>query len=539
MLCKSFSRKAANTLTLTALAAFFALQALAGPRRYARVGESAGAPEAQVHAADAWRLAIRNLPLIEGSRVRTDSQDRLEVELDDGAFVRLTGDTLAELSDYSQLSTGQHVTMVALDHGVVYFTGEPQLHDTTSLAAPGMQITLRAGSRVRVEAADQSSAVAVIEGVVRFTTPNAELDLHAGQYARVNSDAPGRFTLLREIPHLESDKWSEARDKATAQSSAATYVPGVSYGLTDLDKSGAWVQTDAAGPVWKPTTEGSWRPFANGHWEWYDEAGYTWVSSDSWGWLPYHYGRWIQDSSLGWVWSPDHRPEPIYKPGDVYWLRGQNRLAWGPLAPGEAWPGTARSQLYAAANTTIANFTLGQREIDPSSLDPQLAAKPAELLSGMAFTVAPLSPALAADRFEATRPELRSVEQRAPLVTVAPEVPEDTFHPAPPEPPPMQAAPVTTAQVMVDPGAVPPAPDSDGPIETYYPAAVYTGIVVVDPPLRTSGSTAGASSPVHSSPSSGSETKIPVIHEHPPERVPLPEPPAHPVKTANDAATSK
>jgi hypothetical protein len=178
---------------------------------------------------------------------------------------------------------------------------------------------------------------------------------------------------------------------------------------------------------------------------------------------------------------------------------------------------------------------LGQREIDPASLDPQLAAKPAELLGGMAFTVAPLSPALAADRFEATRPELRSVEQRAPLVTVAPEVPEDTFHPAQPEPSPAQFAPVTTAQVTVDPNAVPPAPDSDGPVETYYPVAVYTGVVVVDPPLRTSGSTASASGPAHSS----SATAAPVFHEHPPERVPLPEPPAHPVKPANDTTTSK
>ena len=426
--------------------------------------------------------------------------------------------------------------MVALDHGVVYFTGEPQLHDTTSLAAPGMQITLRGGSRVRIEATEQSSAVAVIEGVVRFATPNAELDLRAGQYARIDADSPGRFTLLREIPRVESDRWSEARDKATAQSLATAYIPGVSYGLTDLDKSGAWIQTDAAGPVWKPTAEGNWKPFANGHWEWYDEAGYTWISSDAWGWLPYHYGRWIQDSSLGWVWSPDRRPYAIYKPGDVYWLRGQNRIAWGPLASGESWPGTARSQLYAAANTTIASFTLGQREIDPASLDPQLTAKPAELLSGMAFTVAPLSPALAADRFEATRPELRTVEQRAPLVTVAPELPQDSFQLAPPEPAAPPPAPLTTSQVLVDPAVAPPAPDSDGPAETYYPAAVYTGFVVVDPPLHPSGSAIASSA--HGAAATSAPTTKPVVHELPPERIFLPAPPERPIKTANES-TSK
>ncbi len=491
---------------MTALAASFAF---AGPPRYARIGETAGAPETQIRASATWRPVVRNLPLIEGSRVRTSAQDRLEIELDNGAFVRLTGDTLAEVSDYSQLSTGQHVTMVALDHGVVYFTGEPQPHDTTSLAAPGMQITLRQGSRVRVEAGDQATAVAVIEGVVRFTTPNAELDLRAGQYARVNPDSPGRFTLLREIPHFDADQWSEGRDKATAHTSAASYISSVSYGLSDLDKSGAWIQTDTNGPVWKPQTEGNWKPFANGHWEWYDEAGYTWVSSDPWGWLPYHYGRWIQDASLGWVWSPDRRANPVYKPGDVYWLRGQNRLAWGPLAPGEPWTGTARSQLYAAANTTIASFTLGQREIGVAVPD-----SPAELLSAMAFTIAPLSPALAADRLEATRPELRSAEQRAPLVTVAPEVPQDSFQPAPPVPAaPPPADPVTTAALTVDPNAAAPPPDSDVPMETYFPVAVYTGIVVVDPPLRSFTTTKSSAHGTFTPPAAPHE-KVPEPPEH-------------------------
>ena len=47
--------------------------AWAGPARYARLGEFEGAVEVQLHPADAWMAAERNLPLPEGTWLRTGS----------------------------------------------------------------------------------------------------------------------------------------------------------------------------------------------------------------------------------------------------------------------------------------------------------------------------------------------------------------------------------------------------------------------------------------------------------------------------------
>ena len=506
-----------------------------GVRRYARVGDMQGAPEVQVHAADAWRAGERNLPLVEASRIRSGPQDRIEVELEDGSFLRLAGDALAELSDYTQLSTGQRVTLISLDHGVAYFTGEPRVHDTLSLALPGTQITLRQGSRIRLAAYAQSSNVAVLEGSIRFTTPGMEMELRAGQYIQVYAGAPDRFTLLREIPKLEADEWSEGRDKSASQSAAAAYISGVGFGLSDLDRSGGWVQTHESGMVWKPRTNENWRPFHDGRWEWYDEAGYTWIATETWGWLPYHFGRWMEDASLGWVWSPDRRPNPIYKPGDVYWLRGTGRVAWGPLAPTEVWTGAGRSQLFAPANSTVAPFLAGVRVIDPAKLDEKLAANPGEALAGMTFAVAPISPALAAERFEARRPELKTAETPAPLVTSAqPRVPQAAYAEQPaPAPEPQPAAPL----VAELPAPTPDYGDSAAPLETYIPVPVYTGIIVVDPPLWDEhtgkmGKPASGSLAV----GKGSSGVEPPRHEVPiklPE--PPPEPPRAPKKDSLDA----
>jgi hypothetical protein len=489
------------------LASLVAATANAGVRRYARVGEMQGAPEVQVHAADPWRTAERNLPLIESSRIQSGPQDRLEVELDDGSFLRLAGDALAELSDYAQLSTGQRVTLISIDHGVTYFTGEPRIHDTLSLALPGTQITLRQGSRIRLVANPQSSEVAVLEGSVKFTTPSLEMDLRAGQFIRIHAGASDHFTLLREIPKMEADEWSEGRDKSVQ---------------SDMDRSGGWVQTPESGIVWKPRTDENWRPFRDGRWEWYDEAGYTWVARETWGWVPYHYGRWLQDPQLGWVWVPDRRPNPIYKPGDVYWLRGTGRIAWGPLAPSEVWTGAGRAQQYAPANSTVAPFLAGVHVIDPAGLDEKLAANPGEALAGMTFAVAPISPALSADRFEAQRPELKTAETPAPLVTSAePRVEQAAYAeqappPAPPPPPPPFAADLPPAPVDY-------ADASATPLETYIPVPVYTGIVVIDPPLR--------EVQVSNPPASGKSPEPP-RHEPP---IKVPQPPEPPRNTKKDS----
>ena len=46
---------------------------LAGPPRYARVGEFAGQVETQARAPEAWIAAERNAPLPESAQVRTGS----------------------------------------------------------------------------------------------------------------------------------------------------------------------------------------------------------------------------------------------------------------------------------------------------------------------------------------------------------------------------------------------------------------------------------------------------------------------------------
>ena len=503
----------------------------AGPARYARLSEFDGQVETQLQAADPWIAAQRNLALPESAWLRTGAASRLEIELDEGSAWRLGPESLSEISDYSRLSTGQRVTLLSLDHGLAYFTGEPEGKDALSLAVPGAQVILHRGARVRLEVQDAWSQISVIEGAVRFSSPAAEVDLREGQTVRVEPANPARFFLYREVTRMDQDRWSEDRDKVLRSPVAARHLVE-RYGLADLDTSGEWVQTEDLGAVWKPKTEDGWSPYQNGHWVWYDTLGYNWVSEDSWGWLPYHYGRWIRREAIGWIWAP--AKNAVFKPAEVYWLLGAKFAGWGPLAPGEEWTPSAQPQQFLNANTTYAAFRQDTRVIDPAGFKD----RPKEPLGAAAFALALPSPAFAAARLEAARPVLRAGSTRVvPVLTgvtfqenVMPRQPVAAVRAAaPPEPGPAPVdapvAVVTNAGAVQAPLVVvtqPPAESPSAPAEVYYPVPVYTGVVVVNPPERDTGPPRRRRDPVPPPAQVPAKPPAPVLSSPPPHREPEP-----------------
>jgi len=330
---------------------------------------------------------------------------------------------------------------------------------------------------VRLEVNQDASQIAVLEGNVRFSSPAAELDLPEGQTARTEAANQARFFLYREITPLDADRWNEQRDRLLASTTSSRHVPGLQYGLVDLDSSGAWIQTADYGLVWKPKVVEGWVPYRDGQWLWYDETGFTWIANESWGWLPFHYGRWAEPSGIGWVWAPGKAL--TFKPGEVYWLRQANLIGWGPLAPGESWDARAVPRLYLRTNTTLAHWTADARELIPAESEEKLKT------TNAAFTIAPPSPVFDSARLEAQRPVLRAGSTR-----IVPVLPGVTFEPS--SQVAAESAPavqnhvdaVQTVSGPVDNGPPPepvyvPVPE---PVEVYYPVPVYSGIVVVNPP---------------------------------------------------------
>jgi len=501
---------------------------LAGSPRFARLGEFEGVVEVQLTAADPWMPAERNLPLTESAWLRTGPGARLEIELDDGGAWRLGPDSLGEISDCTRLSTGQRITLLSLDHGAAYYTGQPSGKDVTMLVMPGAEVTVVEGSRIRQTAQPGWSQVAVLEGHIRFSSPAAEMDMREGATARVEPAAPSRFVLEHKVAAEPLDRWSEDRDKLEAGPASGAHVTAL-YGLVDLDSAGQWVSTDDLGLVWKPQVAEGWAPYQKGRWRYFDALGYTWVSDDSWGWLPYHNGRWAREENVGWVWQP--AVNATFRPGEVYWVRGANFTGWGPLAPGEQWnapnPGAVTPRAYTSGNTSYAAFQADVRLVDGAGF----ATPSPEQLRTAYFIPALPSPAFLAARLDATRPVLQAGSTR-----VMPSVPGVTFDDTPPADPPSDLMtnppdnpPPPPPPPVADAGATPP-PDGVYPVP---PAAVpvIEWPVVINPPDHPSYSRPGQSTQTGASATTGAKapstsTSTPAatstggskpVHEHPPE----------------------
>jgi len=490
---------------------------IAGQSRYARLGDFDGAVDVQLSAADAWMPAERNLPLPESAWIRTGPASHVEIELDSGGVWRLGPDSQGGLSDYTRLSTGQRVTLLVLDHGLAYFTGEADGRDSLTLLGPGAQIAISTPARIRLEAQDQSSQLAVLQGVVRFSSAAAEIDLAQGETTRVEPGNASRFFLYREVTPLDADRWSAARDKALTAPIAALHV-AERYGLADLDTSGQWIVTQDLGTVWQPKNAEGWAPYRDGRWRWYNGLGYTWVSDEAWGWLPYHYGRWTRHGELGWVWAPSSNS--IFKPGEVFWMRGARLVGWGPLAPGEQWLPANMPGQYAGANLTFAAFVPDAQVIDPAGFE----GRPKEPLKATAFAEALPSPAFAASRLDAVRPWVTAAGLR-----VDPDLPSLTPDAPPPAPPELPEAPPPPAVITVTAPPAPPLP----PDEVIVPVPEYIGAVIVTRPAQTASKSASAPpapvaaaktpAPAPTPPAAApAPTPVPVPTPAPPERTPRP-----------------
>lgn len=441
---------------MRSLLLFVPVVALAATPRYARMAEITGNVQVQLTAAADWMAAERNLPLPEGTWIRTGPLSRAEVQFDENSVLQLGPETQVGLADQTRLATGQRITLVSVERGLAYLAGTPAGRDSLSVAVAGAQMTLNPAARIRVEASEQGSAVAVLAGSIRFSSPAAELQLRGGQFARVDAADPTRFFLDHEIAPNELDQWAVGR-------------AGVRFGYGDLDDAGEWIETAEFGRIWRPKPAEGWQPFQTGHWRWYDGLGYTWVAGEPWGWQPYHYGRWTRLDKLGWVWVPSR--SGVFKPGDVYWLRSEDEgyVGWGPLAPGEQWPAADPinkfPQEFLAAWTTFAAFEPGRVTIEPEGFE-----RPEDPLSGTVFEAAPPSPRFLAATLEAVRPLVIS-----PHARVTPVVDGTTYETAEMTTRPRVAPPAPTLVVVPQP---PPAPVTSNPEVVAVPTPVFWPVVV-------------------------------------------------------------
>jgi uncharacterized protein DUF6600/FecR-like protein len=280
---------------------------------------------------------VVNSPLVPGDQIWTGEDGRTEIQLADGAILRLDRDsrvTLQNLPDRE--GSFDSTALLRLLNGSLYIRTDN--FDPRSrrfqIDTPSGSIFLLSAGVFRVDVGPNGvSTVASYRGVAEMLSEDMSVMAHSGE--RVSSD-PGHkptearaFNTLRRDPF---DLWAEGRDESYAGAEAAQGAkpdvpePVKPY-VSELSSHGVWKWDPSYGWIWIPEEqESDWRPYYNGEWS-YSPAGLNWVSYEPWGWAPYHYGRWQWAVGFGWFWIPGY----VYSGAYVSWSVGPSYYGWCPL----------------------------------------------------------------------------------------------------------------------------------------------------------------------------------------------------------------
>jgi len=319
------------------VAAFLVVSASAESKaRIVRLSEVQGTVQIDRATGDGFDKAFINLPVIEGSRLKTGKDGRAEVEFEDGSALRLAPGSEVDFTRLALGDDGQKLSTVQLVSGTVYANLRPKKSgekagDQFALNFARESVTVAGTTHFRVELDRASKAtLAVFKGKVSATSPSGEFevaekhsatidtandelgngDLAKGELANGDATKKGGFVIAKNYEAEPSDGWdrqqTDYHDRYASAGGSGISSP-YGYGMSDLNYYGSFMNVAGYGNVWQPYfIDAAWSPFQDGGWAFYPGAGYMWVSGYPWGWMPYNYGNWAFAPGFGWVWQPGY-----------------------------------------------------------------------------------------------------------------------------------------------------------------------------------------------------------------------------------------
>jgi len=282
--------------------------------RIVRLSEVQGTVQLDRAAGEGFDKAFINLPVIEGSRLKTGKDGRAEVEFEDGSALRLVPDSEVDFTRLALGEEGQKLNTVQLVSGTVYANLYPKKGgDQFQLNFARESVTVPEATHFRVELADTAATIAVFKGKLSATSPSGQFEVAERHSATVDLSAPAQkdtFVIAKNYEAEPSDAWdrqqNDYHDRYASAGGSSINSP-YGYGMSDLNYYGNFMTVPGYGNVWQPYfIDAAWSPFQDGGWVFYPGFGYMWVSGYPWGWMPYSYGNWAFAPGFGWVWQPGY-----------------------------------------------------------------------------------------------------------------------------------------------------------------------------------------------------------------------------------------
>jgi FecR protein len=282
--------------------------------RIVRLSDVEGAVQIERASGEGLERAFLNLPVVEGSRLKTGNSGRAEVEFEDSSTLRIGPNSELSFTHLALGDDGQKLNTVQLISGTAYANFHEKKGDQFQLdfAQESIAVPSSAHFRAVLDGSNQAT-LAVFKGAVSASGPSGKFEVpekHSATIDLATTDSADKkaFVVAKSYEQYPLDGWDRQQNdyhERYASAAGSSFSSPYGYGVSDLNYYGNFTMIPGYGYGWQPfLVDASWSPFMDGAWAWYPGAGYMWVSGYPWGWMPFYYGNWAMVPGYGWMWQP-------------------------------------------------------------------------------------------------------------------------------------------------------------------------------------------------------------------------------------------
>ena len=272
--------------------------------RIVRLSDVQGGVQINKNAGLGFENAFLNLPVTQGTQLRTGERGRAEIEFEDGSTLRITPNTAVEFTTLGSSDAGKRTSTVNLVQGRAYVNWLGKSGEQFTLQFSQEKVVLTQAAHFRVENSNGVAQVASLKNDLDVVGPSATVKVAKKKMVAFdtnNSDQASAAKGMEQDPYDEWDKQSVSYHDEYAKNNSTP----LGYGYSDLNYYGGYSNLPGYGMLWQPYFAGAgWNPYMDGAWSWYPGMGFMWASAYPWGWMPYYYGNWVYASGFGWGWQP-------------------------------------------------------------------------------------------------------------------------------------------------------------------------------------------------------------------------------------------
>jgi len=272
--------------------------------RIVRLSDVQGTVQIDKNSGLGFENAFVNLPITQGTQLRTRENGRAEIEFEDGSTLRVTPNSTVEFSTLGLNAAGKRISVVNLAEGRAYVNWLGKGGDEFTLSFSQEKVALARAAHFRVASSSTMAEVASFKNDLEVVGPSSTVKVDKKKMVTFDANDGDKPTLAKNFEEDAYDEWDKQAVEYHDQYSKNNSTP-YGYGYSDLGYYGGYSNVAGYGTLWQPYFAGvGWNPFIDGAWAWYPGFGFMWASAYPWGWMPYYYGNWMFVPGFGWGWQP-------------------------------------------------------------------------------------------------------------------------------------------------------------------------------------------------------------------------------------------